>query len=108
MGFLNWAPGEPNNVGNGENGEDCVHLTSEYHNVGMWNDEECDRQENYICKRHKGMLLSEYADRGGGGFGIFNPGSIGWEALLGMRVCYQNKIYSMHCHAWIRGGFGIV
>ncbi|XP_038078467.1 macrophage mannose receptor 1-like [Patiria miniata] len=48
--FLNWGPGEPNNVGSGE---DCVHLESAFQKVGIWNDINCDYQYRYICKKPK-------------------------------------------------------
>ncbi|XP_033115546.1 C-type mannose receptor 2-like [Anneissia japonica] len=48
LSFTNWAPGEPNEAGSGE---DCVSLVSRYSRVGMWNDLSCDRHQPYICKR---------------------------------------------------------
>ncbi|XP_072020401.1 macrophage mannose receptor 1-like [Amphiura filiformis] len=89
--FTNWAPGEPNNAGNGE---DCVHLTAAYHNVGMWNDLECDRQENYICKRHKdddGVIRTPTPFP----TGIFNDKcGPGWE------YDGNSNIYNGRCYAF--------
>ncbi|XP_071940912.1 C-type mannose receptor 2-like [Antedon mediterranea] len=48
LSFTNWAPGEPNEAGSGE---DCVSFVSKYSRLGMWNDLDCTRHQPYICKR---------------------------------------------------------
>ncbi|XP_041458281.1 macrophage mannose receptor 1-like isoform X1 [Lytechinus variegatus] len=48
--FWNWAEGEPNNVNN----EDCVHLGYfDDHQIGLWNDNNCNDENRYICKKAK-------------------------------------------------------
>jgi hypothetical protein len=48
-GYGNWAPGEPNNLVDGANGdEDCMHI-----NFGAdksWNDHSCTRLHPAICE----------------------------------------------------------
>ncbi|XP_071511250.1 macrophage mannose receptor 1-like [Diadema antillarum] len=45
VSFLNWADGEPNDYGQGE---DCVELMT---SNGQWNDVKCDDTNPYICRR---------------------------------------------------------
>ncbi|XP_077970679.1 uncharacterized protein LOC144425162 [Styela clava] len=44
VSYTNWNSGEPNNVG--ENGEDCVEIYPD----GKWNDNECVKEQGYMCK----------------------------------------------------------
>ncbi|KAL4228716.1 chromatin-modulating protein mrc1 [Mactra antiquata] len=48
FGYINWAPGEPNNVGNNER---CGEIIASGSNNGMWNDVPCDQRRSYVCKR---------------------------------------------------------
>ncbi|XP_071940974.1 macrophage mannose receptor 1-like [Antedon mediterranea] len=45
--FFNWAPGEPNDYGSGE---DCVHLAPWENSMGEWNDLACTGTAGYICQ----------------------------------------------------------
>jgi hypothetical protein len=47
--YENWAEGEPNGMGNGE---DCTVI---YKNDARWNDHFCNTFNGYICKSAKGM-----------------------------------------------------
>ncbi|XP_033107417.1 macrophage mannose receptor 1-like isoform X2 [Anneissia japonica] len=48
--FTNWAPGEPNDYGSGE---DCVHLAPWANSMGEWNDLACTGTAGYICQMPK-------------------------------------------------------
>ncbi|XP_072042584.1 C-type mannose receptor 2-like [Amphiura filiformis] len=47
--FTAWAPGEPNNVKNGNIDEDCAGLSP--FRGGIWNDYPCTRLYSYICEK---------------------------------------------------------
>ncbi|XP_033624617.1 macrophage mannose receptor 1-like [Asterias rubens] len=53
--FINWYPGEPNNVGT--SGEHCAEL---HLATGTWNDVMCTNTMGYICKKD-GYLVSHYS-----------------------------------------------
>uniref|UniRef100_A0A8C6KJE7 C-type lectin domain-containing protein n=1 Tax=Nothobranchius furzeri TaxID=105023 RepID=A0A8C6KJE7_NOTFU len=54
VGFLNWAPGEPNSAFHpGEVAENCVEM---YHD-GRWNDNNCLQKRNFICRHRQCMTL---------------------------------------------------
>ena len=46
--YINWNPGEPNDLG----GEDCVEMYVDLDPdvVGKWNDAYCEVENYYICK----------------------------------------------------------
>ncbi|XP_052258892.1 macrophage mannose receptor 1-like [Dreissena polymorpha] len=46
--FLNWSPGEPNNL---NKMEQCLEVTTGGQNVGLWNDISCTSQRGYVCKK---------------------------------------------------------
>ncbi|XP_045209803.2 macrophage mannose receptor 1-like isoform X2 [Mercenaria mercenaria] len=48
FGYFNWAPGEPNNVGEYEH---CGEVIVGGRNRAKWNDARCDARKGYICKR---------------------------------------------------------
>ncbi|XP_038077198.1 lymphocyte antigen 75-like [Patiria miniata] len=50
LDFTNWNTGEPNDYGDGE---DCVHLRPDELQAGTWNDQACDANYGYICKKDK-------------------------------------------------------
>ncbi|XP_063066766.1 macrophage mannose receptor 1, partial [Engraulis encrasicolus] len=56
VGFVNWAPGEPNEIiHDGELGkEDCVEM---YHD-GRWNDNTCQQKRGFIC-RHRQYYFTD-------------------------------------------------
>lgn len=60
LGFVNWAPGEPNEIiHDGELGrEDCVEM---YHD-GNWNDNNCVQKRGFVC-RHRQYYFTD--DNGG-------------------------------------------
>uniref|UniRef100_A0A7M4FX82 Pulmonary surfactant-associated protein D-like n=1 Tax=Crocodylus porosus TaxID=8502 RepID=A0A7M4FX82_CROPO len=43
IGYVNWAPGEPNDTGGGE---DCVEMYTD----GRWNDRSCEEERLIICE----------------------------------------------------------
>lgn len=48
----NWKFGEPSNTG----GEDCVEVWIDLPLYrGQWNDKSCDANNNFICKKSKGL-----------------------------------------------------
>ena len=42
IGYKNWFPNEPNNIGSGE---DCVEIMG-----GNWNDLPCNRKRSFVCE----------------------------------------------------------
>ncbi|XP_072174350.1 macrophage mannose receptor 1-like [Diadema setosum] len=44
--FTNWARGEPNNYGHG----DCAEMMFHQERVGLWNDNDCNIANGYICR----------------------------------------------------------
>lgn len=48
--YSNWYPREPNDV---NDDEDCVELVNT-----TWNDDNCKKEHNYICKRPKGTTTN--------------------------------------------------
>ena len=44
-GFINWLPGEPNDVGNNE---DCSVMI---YSIGDWNDLSCTDLRAHVCKK---------------------------------------------------------
>ncbi|XP_041458722.1 macrophage mannose receptor 1-like isoform X2 [Lytechinus variegatus] len=46
FGYLNWAPDEPNNVGSSEH---CMEIFTK---TDTWNDNQCERQRGFICKKN--------------------------------------------------------
>ena len=60
MTFLNWYPGEPNNLNNAENCADMDVANS------LWNDVKCTSLRGYICKQPLGKVYivnRKYMDR---------------------------------------------
>merc|ERR1712228_1065301 len=51
--YENWAPGEPNNAGGGE---DCTEIMSE---TQKWNDLRCNTKRAFICEIPKGMEIGK-------------------------------------------------
>ena len=41
---MNWREGEPNNANSNEH---CVQIRKD----GLWNDENCDNHNNFICEK---------------------------------------------------------
>ena len=61
MTFLNWHPGEPNDVNNVEN---CAEM---YPRDTQWKDVKCTDFNGYICKQPLGkvyIVSRKYKDRG--------------------------------------------
>lgn len=48
FGFLNWSPGEPNNINRHEH---CGELVTGGKTRGYWNDVDCNNRRGYICKK---------------------------------------------------------
>uniref|UniRef100_A0AAY4ET13 C-type lectin domain-containing protein n=1 Tax=Denticeps clupeoides TaxID=299321 RepID=A0AAY4ET13_9TELE len=48
LGFVNWAPGEPNGIFHGANlgNEDCVEMYPD----GLWNDNNCLEKRGFACR----------------------------------------------------------
>uniref|UniRef100_A0AAY4ERR3 C-type lectin domain-containing protein n=1 Tax=Denticeps clupeoides TaxID=299321 RepID=A0AAY4ERR3_9TELE len=51
LGFVNWAPGEPNGIFHGANlgNEDCVEMYPD----GLWNDNNCLEKRGFACRHRK-------------------------------------------------------
>ena len=46
VSYINWAEGEPNNYGDGE---DCATIV--VGNGGTWNDDGCEREKPGVCQK---------------------------------------------------------
>ncbi|KAL3836968.1 hypothetical protein ACJMK2_022370, partial [Sinanodonta woodiana] len=53
--FLNWAPGEPNNVNNNEH---CGEMITGGPQRSKWNDINCETQRGYICEKTWGTTTT--------------------------------------------------
>ncbi|KPP79615.1 macrophage mannose receptor 1-like, partial [Scleropages formosus] len=61
LGFLNWAPGEPNSaIHPGDTGgEDCVEMYPD----GQWNDNNCVQKRGFACRGHQFYTTDENETR---------------------------------------------
>jgi hypothetical protein len=48
--YLNWHPGEPNNVRFGAEPENCAEMVPSWNY--QWNDKYCSKEEVFICKKN--------------------------------------------------------
>lgn len=46
VSYTNWIDGEPNGYG----AEDCVEFTKWANGNALWNDQECDSNNHFICE----------------------------------------------------------
>gem|GEM_PF-326014 len=65
-GWTNWADGEPNDAGDGE---DCAQLRPD----GLWNDLPCDRDLAYACEAPVAPLVEDPPDACDNCPGVLNP-----------------------------------
>ncbi|KAL3836018.1 hypothetical protein ACJMK2_021471 [Sinanodonta woodiana] len=54
--YFNWAKGEPNDYGNGE---DCGSIIAESEEKYRWNDMPCNNTFGYICKKHASEITTK-------------------------------------------------
>ncbi|QRN94517.1 C-type lectin domain-containing protein [Archangium violaceum] len=55
--YANWSPGEPNNAAGNE---DCAVKASSGTYVGLWNDEDCNKQFAYVCESIDSSVTVNY------------------------------------------------
>ncbi|XP_053398682.1 uncharacterized protein LOC128556876 isoform X2 [Mercenaria mercenaria] len=74
--YLNWHPGEPNNVMFGAQPEDCAEMVPAWNY--QWNDKYCSKEQVFICKKNALMTTALTVAPPTG----FNKGNCHGEAMI--------------------------
>ncbi|CAH1779946.1 unnamed protein product [Owenia fusiformis] len=106
--YTNWADGEPNNWGDREN---CVEMKN---SDGKWNDMNCGRTRNWVCKIQKGITpidVTTVSPPSAGPPGSCYPDNDDWKFYNG--YCYyvgkggdEENLEFMNAHGWCRSNGG--